>query len=190
MAVGEGVERLVDGRPADRRDSASAGLPSRSWSPPRARSRCRTSAASSEGSALLMTYATAIHALVDRGRLEAGQTLLVLGAAGGVGLAAVEIGKALGARVIAAVSSRGKSRAARGSRRGRRDRLSARPVRQGRAEGAVAAVQGCGRAGGADVIFDPVGGDYTRGGAAQHRLGRPLPGGRLPGRDRRSSRST
>src|SRR3546814_3495714 len=58
-----------------------------------------------EGAALLLTYATTIHALVDRGRLEAGQTLLVLGAAGGVGLAAIELGKAFGARVIAAVSS-------------------------------------------------------------------------------------
>jgi len=65
-----------------------------------------------EGSALLLTYATAIHALVDRGRLQAGQTLLVLGAAGGVGIAAVEIGKALGARVIAAVSSEEKAKAA------------------------------------------------------------------------------
>jgi NADPH:quinone reductase-like Zn-dependent oxidoreductase len=65
-----------------------------------------------EGSALLLTYATAIHALVDRGRLQAGQTLLVLGAAGGVGIAAVEIGKALGARVIAAVSSQQKAQAA------------------------------------------------------------------------------
>src|SRR4051794_20535069 len=46
-----------------------------------------------EGSALLLTYATAIHALVDRGCLREGQTLLVLGAAGGVGIAAVEIGK-------------------------------------------------------------------------------------------------
>ena len=58
-----------------------------------------------EGSALLLTYATAIHALIDRGRLQAGQTLLVLGAAGGVGMAAVELGKAFGARVVAAVSS-------------------------------------------------------------------------------------
>jgi NADPH:quinone reductase-like Zn-dependent oxidoreductase len=57
-----------------------------------------------EGSALLMTYATAIHALIDRGSLQPGQTLLVLGAAGGVGIAAIEVGKALGARVIAAVS--------------------------------------------------------------------------------------
>src|SRR5215212_4735084 len=58
-----------------------------------------------EGSALLLTYATAIHALLDRGQLQAGQTLLVLGAAGGVGIAAVELGKAFGARVVAAVSS-------------------------------------------------------------------------------------
>src|SRR3954451_9963271 len=65
-----------------------------------------------EGSALLMTYAPAIHALVDRGKLEAGHTLLVLGAAGGVGIAAIEIGKALSARVIAAVSSEDKAAAA------------------------------------------------------------------------------
>ena len=83
-----------------------------------------------------MTYATAIHALVDRGKLRAGQTLLVLGAAGGVGIAAVEIGKALGARVIAAVSS--DEKAAGGARRGRGrgDRLSGRPIRPRRPKGA------------------------------------------------------
>ncbi len=52
-----------------------------------------------------MTYGTSMHALTQRGQLKAGETLLVLGASGGVGLAAVEIGKALGARVIAAASS-------------------------------------------------------------------------------------
>jgi len=56
-----------------------------------------------EGSALVLTYGTTIHALLDRGHLRAGQTLLVMGAAGGVGLAAVELGKAFGARVVAAV---------------------------------------------------------------------------------------
>ena len=66
-----------------------------------------------EGAALLLTYATSIHALLDRGKLQAGQTLLVLGAAGGVGLAAVELGKAYEARVIAAVSSEEKAQAAR-----------------------------------------------------------------------------
>ena len=52
-----------------------------------------------------MAYGTSHHAVIDRGELKAGQTMLVLGAAGGVGLAAVEIGKAIGARVIAAASS-------------------------------------------------------------------------------------
>ena len=58
-----------------------------------------------EAASLPGTYGTSYHALVDRARLDEGETLLVLGAAGGVGLAAVQIGKALGARVIAAVSS-------------------------------------------------------------------------------------
>ena len=57
------------------------------------------------GAALLLTYATTMHALVDRGRLREGETLLVLGAAGGVGTAALEVGKCLGARVIAAAST-------------------------------------------------------------------------------------
>jgi len=57
------------------------------------------------GAAFLLTYGTSDHALRDRARLEAGETLLVLGAAGGVGIAAIEIGKALGARVIACAST-------------------------------------------------------------------------------------
>src|SRR3546814_19660462 len=79
-----------------------------------------------ECAALLLTYATTIRALVDRGRLEAGQTLLVLGAAGGVGLAAIELGKAFGARVIAAVSSDAKAAAARAA--GADDRSEERRV--------------------------------------------------------------
>src|SRR6266568_334697 len=59
-------------------------------------------------STLIMTYATSHYALKDRALLKPGETLLVLGAAGGVGLAAVEIGKAMGARVIAAASTDGK----------------------------------------------------------------------------------
>jgi NADPH2:quinone reductase len=57
------------------------------------------------GAAFSMTYGTSMHALKQRANLQAGETLLVLGASGGVGLAAVEIGKAMGARVIAAASS-------------------------------------------------------------------------------------
>jgi NADPH2:quinone reductase len=58
-----------------------------------------------QASAFLMTYGTSLHALKDRGRLAKGETLLVLGGAGGIGIAAVEVGKALGAHVIAAASS-------------------------------------------------------------------------------------
>lgn len=61
-----------------------------------------------EAAAFLMTYGTSWYGLKDRGRLQAGETLLVLGAAGGVGLAAVELGRAMGARVIAAASSQAK----------------------------------------------------------------------------------
>ena len=111
-----------------------------------------------DGAALLLTYATSIHALYDRGRLEAGQTLLVLGAAGGVGLAAVELGKARGARVIAAVSSQAKAQAARDA--GADDTLiypTGEFDKRALADAFKAAVGPAG----ADVIYDPVGGDYA-----------------------------
>jgi NADPH2:quinone reductase len=73
-------------------------------------------------SAFPLTYGTSDHALVDRGGLKAGETLLVLGAAGGVGLAAIDIGKAIAARVIACASSAEKLAAA-ANRRRRGDRL-------------------------------------------------------------------
>ena len=114
-----------------------------------------------EGSALLMTYATAIHALVDRGRVQAGEMLLVLGAAGGVGIAAVEIGKALGARVIAAVSSEEKAEAAREAGA---DTAVVYPAGPFDKDGLKALSQlfkeAVGPAG-ADVILDPLGGDYS-----------------------------
>jgi NADPH2:quinone reductase len=114
-----------------------------------------------EGSALILTYATSIHALLDRGRLKAGQTLLVLGAAGGVGLAAVELGKAYGARVIAAVSSEEKAEAARAA--GADDTIIY-PQGPFDKDGSKALAQmfkdKVGPAG-ADVIYDPVGGDYA-----------------------------
>lgn len=58
-----------------------------------------------DGASFIMTYATSHHALIDRGNLKAGETVLILGAAGGVGSAAIQIAKAIGAKVIAAVSS-------------------------------------------------------------------------------------
>ncbi len=114
-----------------------------------------------EGAALLLTYATSIHAVLDRGKLQAGQTMLVLGAAGGVGLAAVELGKAYEARVIAAVSSEEKARAARESGA---DEAIVYPQGPFDKDGQKALAQlfkdAVGPAG-ADVIYDPVGGEYT-----------------------------
>ena len=114
-----------------------------------------------EGSTLLITYATVIHALWDRGRLQPGETMLVLGAAGGIGLAAIELGKARGARVIAAVSSEEKAEAAR---RAGADEAVVYPQGPFDKEGLKALAQlfkdAVGPAG-ADVILDPVGGDYA-----------------------------
>jgi NADPH:quinone reductase-like Zn-dependent oxidoreductase len=111
-----------------------------------------------EGSALLMTYATVIHALVDRGKLQAGQTLLVLGAAGGIGIASIEIGKALGARVIAAVSSDAKAQAARAAGA---DATLVYPAGDADPKALSQLFKDAVRPAGADVILDPVGGPYT-----------------------------
>ncbi|HEX8842641.1 MAG TPA: NADPH:quinone oxidoreductase family protein [Sphingomicrobium sp.] len=114
-----------------------------------------------EGSALLLTYATAIHALVDRGRLGAGQTLLVLGAAGGVGIAAVEVGKALGATVIAAASSEEKARAAREAGADEAIVYPGGPFDREGLKALSRSFKDATGASGADVILDPVGGDYA-----------------------------
>ena len=114
-----------------------------------------------DGAALLLTYATSIHALYDRGDLKAGETLLVLGAAGGVGLAAIELGKARGARVVAAVSSQDKAQAAREAGA---DAAIVYPRGPFDKDGSKALAQQFKDAvgpGGADVIYDPVGGDYA-----------------------------
>jgi NADPH2:quinone reductase len=111
--------------------------------------------------ALLMTYGTSQHALKDRARLRPGETLLVLGAGGGVGLAAVELGKIMGARVIAAASSEQKLSLAKehGADEGVQyptgalDKAAAKAL----SDQFKAA---CGRDG-AHVIYDAIGGDYT-----------------------------
>lgn len=111
-----------------------------------------------EGSALLLTYGTSIHALLDRGKLRAEQTLLVLGAAGGVGIAAVEIGKAVGARVIAAASSVEKAAAARDAGA---DGAIVYPTGELDRKAVAQLFKDAVGPAGADVIFDPAGGDYT-----------------------------
>jgi NADPH2:quinone reductase len=105
------------------------------------------------GSAFLLTYGTAYHALADRGALKQGETLLVLGAAGGVGIAAIEIGKALGARVIAAASSEQKRSICR--EHGADEAIDYTAVDLKTVLSAATAGRGV------DVVFDPVGGAFT-----------------------------
>jgi len=105
------------------------------------------------GAALVLTYGTSLHALRDCGRLQPGETLLVLGAAGGVGAAAVEIGKAMGARVIAAASSEDKLALCR--------RLGADETINYATEDLRKRTLALTAENGVDVVYDPVGGGYT-----------------------------
>lgn len=104
-------------------------------------------------SAFLMTYGTSHYALKDRAQLRKGETLLVLGAAGGVGLAAVEIGKVLGAKVIAAASSDEKLEVCRAH--------GADEVIQYERDDLKAKTKELTGGQGADVVYDPVGGRFS-----------------------------
>jgi len=101
------------------------------------------------GAATLLTYATTYHALVDRAAIQSGETLLVLGAAGGVGIAAVELGALLGARVIAAASSQAKLAFCR--EHGAHDTID---YSSGDLKEHIKAIA----KDGVDVVYDPVGG--------------------------------
>jgi NADPH2:quinone reductase len=106
-----------------------------------------------QGAAFLLTYGTSDHALRDRGALRPGETLLVLGAAGGVGLAAVEIGKIMGARVIACASSDDKLAVCREHGADETINYATEDLRE-----RIKALTG---GAGPNVIYDPVGGAYA-----------------------------
>jgi NADPH2:quinone reductase len=106
-----------------------------------------------QAAATLTTYGTTYYALADRAKLTPGETLLVLGAAGGVGLAAVQLGKLMGARVIAAASSPEKLETCKQSGAD----LVIDYAREDLKERVKALTNGAG----ADVVYDPVGGKYS-----------------------------
>lgn len=106
-----------------------------------------------DAAGLLITYGTSYHALKDRARLKSGETLLVLGAAGGVGLAAVELGAMMGARVIAAASTDAKLALARSRGAIETIRYADEDLR----ERMKALTDGSG----VDVVYDPVGGEAS-----------------------------
>lgn len=105
------------------------------------------------GAGFLLTYCTSLYALENRAQLKPGETLLVLGAAGGVGLAAVDLGKAMGARVIAAASSTAKLDQCRA--------MGADEVINYDTEDLKERVRALTNGAGADLIYDPVGGKYA-----------------------------
>lgn len=101
----------------------------------------------------MMAYGTSFHALKDRAKLQKGETLLVLGASGGVGLAAVELGKLMGAHVIAAASSDEKLELCR--------HYGADETINYSTENLKSTIKALTNNKGVDVIYDPVGGDYA-----------------------------
>ncbi|GMN02934.1 NADPH:quinone oxidoreductase family protein [Erythrobacter sp. MTPC3] len=114
-----------------------------------------------KAASLLMTYGTTIHGLKDRGHIKEGDTVLILGAAGGVGLSAVELAKAFGARVVAAVSSEAKGEVAKQAGadevviypREEMDKAASKEL-------ANAFKAACGPEG-ANIVYDIVGGQYS-----------------------------
>ena len=106
-----------------------------------------------DAAAFIMIYATSHHALIDRGQLKAGETVLVLGAAGGVGTSAIQIAKALGARVIAAASSDEKCELCRQIGADATINYSTQNLRE--------QIKTLTDGKGPDVIYDPVGGDFA-----------------------------
>ena len=110
-----------------------------------------------DAAAFIMIYATSHHALIDRGQLKAGETVLVLGAAGGVGTAAIQIAKAAGARVIAAASTDEKCALCSSIGADATINYSQHALPNAFREAVKAATDGKGP----DLIYDPVGGDFA-----------------------------
>ena len=151
-AVGEGVTHLQVGQTVACL-SGTGGFGTHTLAPAKLCMPLPAGFGSVDAAAFIMTYATSHHALLDRGQLKAGETVLVLGAAGGVGTAAIQIAKASGAKVIAAASTQEKCDlcTAQGadatinySQDNFRERI--KELTEGK---------------GPDVIYDPVGGEYA-----------------------------
>jgi NADPH2:quinone reductase len=112
-------------------------------------------------SSFLVAYGTSWHALKDRAQLQAGETLVVLGAAGGTGLAAVEIGHVMGARVIAGASTQEKVDLARAHGADDGFVYPAGALSREQQKALTDEIRRLSGANGADVLYDPVGGDYA-----------------------------
>ena len=152
QAVGEGVTHLQVGQ-AVACLSGTGGFATHTIAPA---AMCMTLPAGFpmvDAAAFIMIYATSHHALVDRAQLKAGETVLVLGAAGGVGSSAIQIAKAMGARVIAAASTQEKCDLCKS--------IGADATINYATENLREAIKTLTGGKGPDVIYDPVGGDFA-----------------------------
>ncbi len=114
-----------------------------------------------EGASLMLTYGTSIHALLDRGHIKEGDKMLVLGAAGGVGISAIELGVAFGATVIAAVSSKEKAAACRRAGASETVVYEKGPLDKDQSKALAGAFKSAAGGDGFDIICDIIGGDYA-----------------------------
>ena len=151
-AVGEGVRHLTVGQPVAC-VIGTGGFGTHAIAPAAMCMPLPPGFALEDAAAFVLTYATSHHALVDRAQLKAGETVLVLGAAGGVGTSAIQIAKAMGARVIAAASSDEKCAVCQAIGADATINYSTANLR----ESLKALTDGKGP----DVIYDPVGGDLA-----------------------------
>ena len=151
-ALGEGVSHLKVGQ-AVACLSGTGGFGTHTLAPAKLCMPLPEGFPAVDAAAFIMTYATSHHALIDRAQLKAGETVLVLGAAGGVGTAAIQIAKAAGAKVIAAASTAEKCALC--------TTLGADATIQYTQENLREALKALTDGQGPDVVYDPVGGEFA-----------------------------
>ena len=152
QAVGDGVNHLKVGQPVACL-SGTGGFATHTLAPAALCMPLPAGFPMVDAAAFIMIYATSHHALIDRAQLKAGETVLILGAAGGVGTSAIQIAKACGARVIAAASNDDKC--------ARCTSIGADATINYTTSNLRESVKTLTAGKGPDVIYDPVGGDYS-----------------------------
>ncbi len=151
-AVGEGVKHLQVGQSVACL-SGTGGFGTHTLAPAKLCMPLPPGFAPVDAAAFIMTYATSHHALMDRGQLKAGETVLILGAAGGVGTAAIQIAKAAGAKVIAAASTAEKCDLCTAQGADATINYGTENLRE--------AIKTLTDGKGPDVVYDPVGGEFA-----------------------------
>ena len=151
-AVGEGVQHLQVGQSVACL-SGTGGFGTHTLAPAKLCMPLPADFSPVDAAAFIMTYATSHHALLDRGQLKAGETVLILGAAGGVGTAAIQIAKAAGAKVIAAASTAEKCALCTAQGADATINYGTENLRD--------AIKTLTNGKGPDVVYDPVGGEFA-----------------------------